>query len=178
MYSINFRIILKTFGYLLLFCPSCDVVCPSPITFYTKSWTLCLSLRKCRIIQTLSFRPQCLVECNLVFLRGIHEIWWDGIWSRASVKSKTQLLTQPSRSWCAQNYKGANQSEGSSTVTIQSDSPSNAYSASQSFVAKSRGSSHNAKALGCGSWPWHATTSRCTDEIAQTTHALKFKTLG
>jgi hypothetical protein len=136
--------------FLLLSAPSqgCYAL---PITFCTELGTLCPSLRKCRIIQALSSRPQCLVECNLVFLRGTHEIWWNGMWSRVSVESKTQLLTQPLRS--RQDYKGVNQSEGSSTVTMQSDSPSNAWSASRSFVPKGRGFSHNARALGYENWP-------------------------
>jgi len=100
----------------------------------------------------------------MVFLQIIHEIRWDGMWSRTSVESKTQLLIQPLHSRRAQDYNGANQSEGSSIVTMRSDSPLSTWSASRSLVAKGRGSSHNVRAPGCGSWPWHITTSRCTDE--------------
>jgi len=89
-------------------------------------------------------------------------------------KHKTQLLTQPLFS--KRDYKGANQSEGSSIVTMQSDSPLNAWSTSRSFVPKGRGFSHNTRALGYESWPWHTTMSRCTDEIAPTTNASKLKT--
>jgi hypothetical protein len=73
--------------------------------------------------------------------------------------------------------RGANQSQGSSIVRIRLNSPSSAWSASRSFVAKNRGSYHNVRAPRCGSWPWHASTSRCTNESAQIANASKLKTL-
>jgi hypothetical protein len=43
---------------------------------HTESGTLCPAARKCRIIQALSWAPQCLVKRNFVFLTIIDIKLW------------------------------------------------------------------------------------------------------
>jgi len=53
---------------------------------------------------------------------------------------------------------------------------SNVWSASQFLVANGQGASHNAKAKGCGRWPWQGTTSTHTDETARSNDTSGLKT--
>jgi hypothetical protein len=65
---------------------------PEPYYFSHQVKDIMPPTQKCRIIQTLSSRPQCLVKHNLVFLQAIH-IRSNKMRSQASFKSKTSRLT-------------------------------------------------------------------------------------
>jgi len=91
-----FKIIKKHIVSLVLrFKQRCN---PEPYYFSHQVKDTMPPTQNCRIIQTLSSRPQCLVKHNLVFLQAIH-IRSNKMRSQVNFKSKTSRLTFKMGTW-------------------------------------------------------------------------------